>query len=72
VVLVSLHAMSAAWFEPLFGGVLCVTSGRVKFTDESGTPGSPTFGSAFAYFGPQAELFAKEFAQFGHILTEWR
>lgn len=72
VVLVSLHAMSAAWFGPLFGGLLCVTSGRVKFTDQEGNAGSPTFGSVFAYFGPDGRLFAKEFAQFGRILTEWR
>lgn len=71
VVLVSLHAMSAGWFEPLYNAILCVTTGRLKFTDESGTPGSPTFGSVFAYFGPDEHRFAKEFRQFGHILAEW-
>jgi len=71
VVLVSLHAMSAGWFRPLFKGILCVTSGRLKFTDEEGNAGSPTFGSVFTYFGPDGHRFAKEFAQFGHILAEW-
>jgi phage N-6-adenine-methyltransferase len=72
IVLVSLHAMSTSWFDPLFGGVLCVSSGRLKFTDEEGRPGSPTFGSVFAYFGPHQDRFAQEFGQFGHVLTEWR
>jgi phage N-6-adenine-methyltransferase len=71
VVLVSLHAMSAGWFEPLYNGILCVTSGRLKFTDEEGNAGSPTFGSVFAYFGPAEHEFAKRFAAFGHILAAW-
>src|SRR5262249_14012252 len=69
VVLVSLHAMSAQWFDPLYDGTLCITRGRLAFTDIDGNPGSPTFGSVFAYFGPERELFAKEFRQFGHILA---
>lgn len=71
IVLVSLHAMSTAWFAPLFDGLLCVTNGRLKFTDEQGIPGSPTFGSVFAYFGPDRDLFAKEFRQFGNVLARW-
>jgi phage N-6-adenine-methyltransferase len=71
VVLVSLHAMSTGWFEPLYHGVLCVTRGRLAFTDIDGIPGSPTFGSVFAYFGTAEREFAKTFAQFGHILTSW-
>jgi phage N-6-adenine-methyltransferase len=71
VVLVSLHAMSAGWFEPLFHGVLCVTRGRIAFTDADGNPGSPTFGSVFAYFGTEEKEFAATFAEFGHILTSW-
>lgn len=72
IVLVSLHAMSAQWFSPLFEGLLCVTNGRVKFTDQEGNPGSPTFGSVFAYFGPERDLFAKEFRQFGNVLARWQ
>ena len=72
IVLVSLHAMSAQWFGPLFDGLLCVTSGRVKFTDEEGNEGSPTFGSVFAYFGAEPDLFAKEFRQFGNVLARWQ
>lgn len=71
VVLVSLHAMSASWFDPLYDGILCVTTGRVRFTDIEGNPGSPTFGSVFAYLGPDPHRFAKTFSQFGHILAAW-
>jgi phage N-6-adenine-methyltransferase len=71
VVLVSLHAMSAGWFDPLYHGVLCVTRGRLAFTDADGNPGSPTFGSVFAYFGTAEKEFAATFAEFGHILTSW-
>jgi DNA N-6-adenine-methyltransferase (Dam) len=71
IVLVSLHAMSTTWFQPLYGGILCVTRGRLAFTDIDGNPGSPTFGSVFAYLGPDPHRFAERFAEFGHILAEW-
>lgn len=70
VVLVSLHGMSASWFEPLYRGVLCISRGRLPFTDIDGDPGHPSFGSVFAYFGPAGRRFAGTFSPFGHILTE--
>ena len=72
IVLVSLHTMSASWFEPLYGGVLCISRGRLPFTRIDGYTGAPTFGSVFAYFGPAGRRFAGTFSPFGHILTETR
>ena len=46
---------------------LCLTLGRVRFYDESGSGNSPTHGHAFMYFGNQTRKFAKEFRRYGSI-----
>lgn len=60
----------AAWWHKAAGSCqrICLTRGRVKFYDGTGTASSPTHGHCFIYFGSRPELFVKEFSQYGSIL----
>lgn len=47
---------------------LCFTRGRLKFLRPDETPGSPLNGSAFFYFGNDADLFTSRFSNQGIVL----
>jgi phage N-6-adenine-methyltransferase len=64
------------WFHQLFAFPICFTEGRVNFHSPKhhidtafSRPGSgPTHGSAFAYLGPNEQVFIDTFQQFGTIV----
>ena len=68
VCLVSSHSTDTAWFRPLWDALLCFTYGRIHF---NGPGDAATHGSVLAYFGPDRDAFAAEFAQFGAVVTRW-
>lgn len=72
IVLVNAHCTDTAWFQCLWDGVLCFTDHRIDFyRPGSKTKNQSTHGSAFAYFGPEPERFAVEFATFGPIVRRF-
>jgi hypothetical protein len=68
VCLVSSHSTDTAWFRPLWDALLCFTYGRIHF---NGPGDAATHGSVLAYFGPDRQAFADEFAGFGAVMTRW-
>jgi ParB family chromosome partitioning protein len=72
VLLVSAHGTETEWFTGLWDHVLCFTNHRVPYwnPDIDDGPG-PTFGSVFAYLGPDGERFAECFGAFGTIVRRW-
>jgi ParB family chromosome partitioning protein len=66
ITVLNAYGFDASWFRPLFGHVLCFTDHRIQFYG-----GGPTFGSLFAYLGPEPLAFAQTFAQFGPIVRRW-
>ena len=69
VLLINGASFDADWFQPLWKGTLCFMNGRINFSGSEGT--SPTHGSAFVYFGPNATKFREEFKQYGAVVKEW-
>jgi len=72
VLLISAHTTDTSYFQPLWNHVLCFTDHRLPWYSEGGerTTGA-TFGSVFAYLGPDPATFALNFEQFGPILCRW-
>jgi hypothetical protein len=66
ITVLNAYGFDAKWFRPLFAHVLCFTDHRIQFYG-----GGPTFGSLFAYLGPEPLAFAQTFAQFGPIVRRW-
>ena len=62
-------ATETSWFSKLAqkAAVICFATRRIKFLRPDGSPGNgnPTRGSAFFYFGIEAEKFCELFQQFG-------
>jgi phage N-6-adenine-methyltransferase len=58
-----------SWFQAAarVASALCFTDGRIEFYRPDGDSGSPTLGSAFFYFGPNADRFAEVFGRFGFV-----
>ena len=67
IVLVNAHCTDTAWFQPLWGGVLCFTNHRINFYGDDTRSGS-THGSVFVYFGKKKKSFADTFRKFGAIV----
>lgn len=69
---VSSNGTTAKWFQPLWEFPVCFTNHRPKFLggprNKGNEPASPTNGIVFAYLGPDEELFAKTFSEFGPIV----
>ena len=63
ILLINAYGFDAAWFQPLWNHTLCFTDHRIPFYG-----GGPTFGSLFAYLGPNPQTFADNFDQFGAIV----
>jgi hypothetical protein len=53
---------SEAWFQPLYNYPICFTNRRISFYGENGKGSAPTKGSAFIYFGENADRFASVFS----------
>jgi ParB family chromosome partitioning protein len=66
ITVLNAYGFDAAWFQPLFAHVLCFTDHRINFYG-----GGPTFGSLFAYLGPEQRKFARVFRQFGAVVKAW-
>lgn len=67
IALVNAHCTDTAWFQSLWGGLLCFTNHRINFYGDDTRSGS-THGSVFVYFGPDSAMFIKQFRQFGAIV----
>jgi hypothetical protein len=67
VLLVNAHCTDTGWFQPLFNGLLCFTDHRIDFYGDDSRSGS-THGSVFVYFGPDTEVFIREFSKFGAVV----
>jgi hypothetical protein len=65
IALVSAHATDTSWFQFLWNGLLCFTDHRINFSG-----GANVSGSVFAYFGKDAEAFARHFQEFGPIVEK--
>jgi ParB-like chromosome segregation protein Spo0J len=62
-----------SWFQAAahVASAICFTDGRTPFEKPDATPpGSGTLGSAFFYFGPNADRFAEVFGQFGFVVPK--
>lgn len=59
-----------AWFQPLWDYPICFVRGRIQF-DGPNAGQSNTQGSAIVYLGPDEELFAQVFSQFGPVVVLW-
>lgn len=72
VALVNAHCTDTAWFQQLWDYPLCFTDHRIDF-DSAGRDKrtTSTHGSVFAYLGPDREVFAGAFAQFGAVVRRW-
>jgi ParB family chromosome partitioning protein len=71
VVLLNSNSTDSKWFRPLWDGVLCFCYDRIRF-DGPGNGNGPTHGSVLVYFGPHPEAFAKEFQQFGAVMSRYK
>lgn len=71
ITLVNAHCTDTQWFQNLWAGVLCFTNHRINFAGDDTRSGS-THGSVFAYFGPEEDFFADEFAQYGAVVKSIR
>jgi DNA N-6-adenine-methyltransferase (Dam) len=69
ILLITALTTDTQWFQALWSGVLCFTSGRIKFDGEGGS--SNTAGSVFVYFGPDEARFAEEFTALGTVVRKW-
>jgi phage N-6-adenine-methyltransferase len=70
VALVNAYSTDHDWFRPLWNQVLCFTDHRISFEPGDGRTevSGATFGSVFAYFGPEPQRFACEFQRFGAVV----
>lgn len=57
------------WFQPLYRFPMCFTNHRIRFEAVGDAPDSPTYGSAFIYFGNEPYRFAEVFKQFGVVMA---
>lgn len=72
ITLTSAHGTETAWFRLLWEYVVCFTDHRVPYWTDGGEEAGPTFGSAFAYLGPDTDRFAERFAEFGVIVERYK
>jgi hypothetical protein len=72
ILLVSAYSTETKWFQPLFRRPVCFTDHRLDFHSPAGRGGSSTHGSAFVYFGANAQAFLDVFDQFGAIVCDLR
>jgi phage N-6-adenine-methyltransferase len=72
VLLLNGYRFDAAWFQPLWDGVLCFTDHRIKFTSplRDSSPNGTT-ASVFVYVGPDRARFARAFSEFGHVVEKF-
>lgn len=57
-----------SWFQPLWDYPICFVEKRIKFHDDNMTPGQPTHGNVFVYFGDNVTGFIAHFKSFGRIV----
>lgn len=73
VLLVNAHATDTDWFQPLWDHILCFTNHRINFISPSGeAEGGSTHGNVFIYLGEDWPAFAREFADFGAVVSRYR
>lgn len=70
-VLLTNNSADTKWFRQaaLMSSAICLTTGRINFYKADGSITQPTNGQSFFYFGGDPEGFAKEFSEFGLIVT---
>ena len=71
VLLVSAHSTDTRWFAHLWPHTLCFSDHRLVFWNTDGNDQGPTFGTAFAYLGPDPKRFAERFGEFGAVVRRW-
>lgn len=75
VALVNAHCTDTRWFQPLWNHTLCFTDHRIDFVPSRNRPAesitTSTHGSVFAYLGPEPDVFAENFSQFGAVVRRW-
>lgn len=71
IMLVSAHATDVDWFAPLWDFPLCFCDHRIRFEHPTRRGSSPTFGTAFAYLGPDPAGFADRFDAFGTVVARF-
>lgn len=71
VALVNAHCTDTQWFQRLWDHTLCFTDHRIDFAAGTEDRSGSTHGSVFVYLGPDADLFAKHFAEFGAVVRRW-
>jgi ParB-like chromosome segregation protein Spo0J len=64
------NGTETAWGQALLShaAAVCFPKSRIKFYSPEGTKSSPLQGQLVAYFGDDAERFAKAFAELGEVL----
>jgi hypothetical protein len=59
---------STTWFNALRKYIICFASKRVEFNIPGKKPAHPSFGTIFAYLGPDEAIFASIFSKFGIVM----
>jgi hypothetical protein len=74
ILLLNGYGFDAAWFQPLWDGLLCFTDHRIRFRSPTRPEGDggPSFGSVFVYLGPDPDRFARVFSRFGTVVERYR
>lgn len=72
VLLVNANSTDTAWFQPLWGYVLCFTDHRINFDSPTGAASGSTHGSVFAYLGANQDGFYKMFSPFGVVVRRYK
>lgn len=71
IALINAHCTDTRWFQRLWDHTLCFTDHRIDFAAGTDERSGSTHGSVFAYLGPNPQLFAKHFAEFGPVVRRW-
>jgi hypothetical protein len=72
IILLNAFHCDAKWFKPLWDFTICHTDHTIPFNTSKDHRQQPNRASVFIYLGPDPDAFAREFEQFGAVITRYR
>lgn len=69
ILLLNAYGFDSNWFQPLWDHPICFTDHRIQFYSPDRETGGPANANIFVYLGPDRDIFAQTFSQFGAIIA---